>query len=127
MKYLIITILIFSACKSSTETTLLIEDSVDLAIKKSSQLNDSSVFLLNVADKKTEIIVKEVIKKVDKLKDENVNMRREVESLNQKMSVTKATIIRDTVFITEKKNFWGKTKITTDSSSTVIEDSTENK
>jgi hypothetical protein len=35
-------------------------------------------------------------------------------------------VIRDTIYITEKKNFWGKKKISVDSSQSVVIDSLEN-
>lgn len=101
----------------------------DSAIKKSMKLNDSSFMALQMADKTTEVIVKEAIKKVDKLEKTNLSLKSEVNSLKESSKLTKTITIRDTIYITEKKNFWGKTKKTIDSSQSevVIEDSTQNK
>jgi hypothetical protein len=45
--------------------------------------------------------------------------------LKETIKVTKSKIVRDTIFITEKKNFWGRTKTSIDSSQSVTEDSTQ--
>ena len=66
--------------------------------------------------------------KVDKLENTNNTLKKEIQGLKEVSKMTKTIIIRDTVFITEKKNFWGKTKTKLDSSqSTIIEDSLQHK
>lgn len=129
MKYIFIILLLLFSCNQA-DTKNAVETSVaDSAIKKSMKLNDSSFMALQMADKTTEVIVKEAIKKVDKLEKTNLSLKSEVNSLKESSKLTKTITIRDTIYITEKKNFWGKTKKTIDSSQSevVIEDSTQNK
>lgn len=129
MKYTFIILLLLFSCNQA-DTKNAVETSVaDSAIKKSMKLNDSSFMALQMADKTTEVIVKEAIKKVDKLEKTNLSLKSEVNSLKESSKLTKTITIRDTIYITEKKNFWGKTKKTIDSSQSevVIEDSTQNK
>lgn len=129
MKYTFIILLLLFSCNQA-DTKNGVETSVaDSAIKKSMKLNDSSFMALQMADKTTEVIVKEAIKKVDKLEKTNLSLKSEVNSLKESSKLTKTITIRDTIYITEKKNFWGKTKKTIDSSQSevVIEDSTQNK
>lgn len=129
MKYTFIILLLLFSCNQA-DTKNAVETSVaDSAIKKSMKLNDSSFMALQMADKTTEVIVKEAIKKVDKLEKTNLSLKSEVNSLKESNKLTKTITIRDTIYITEKKNFWGKTKKTIDSSQSevVIEDSTQNK
>jgi hypothetical protein len=54
-------------------------------------------------------------------------MKSQMSNMNALLKEKPKTItVRDTVYITEKKNFWGKTKTSVDSTSQKI-DSTENK
>jgi len=129
MKYTFIILLILFSCNQVGKIKTLEMSTADSAIKKSMKLNDSSFMALQMADKTTEVIVKEAIKKVDKLEKTNLSLKSEVNSLKESSKLTKTITIRDTIYITEKKNFWGKTKKTIDSSQSevVIEDSTQNK
>ena len=75
-----------------------------------------------------EVIVMQVMSKVDRLENTNNTLKKEIQGLKEVSKMTKTVIIRDTVFITEKKNFWGKTKTKIDSSqSTIVEDSIQYK
>lgn len=127
-KYFII-LLIFYSCSQRETTEKLVVSKADSAIQKSLKLNDSSFMMLELADKTTEVVVRETIKKVDKLEKTNETLKNEVNSLKQAVKVTKTITIRDTIYVTEKKNFWGKTKKTIDStqSKNTIEDSTQHK
>lgn len=127
MKYLLLISIFFISCGHNDVNVQPITTDVDTAILESIKLKDSTVVVLDLADKKTTQIVKKVIEKVDDLEDLNSTLEKENRSLKETIKVTKSTIIRDTVFITEKKNFWGKTKTTIDSSQSITEDSTEQK
>jgi len=129
MRILLIITLFFIACNSNTDQPILPSTKADSALKKSMKLNDSSLIVLDLADKTTQVAVKEVIVKVDKLESINNSLKNEVRNLKELTKITKTTIVRDTIYITEKKNFWGKTKTKIDSSSNTIisEDSTQNK
>ncbi len=67
---------------------------------------------------------KSINKKVSKVVKEITYLKAENKELSKAKSIK--TIIRDTIYITEKKNFWGKTKKTTDSSQGVSVDTLEN-
>ena len=127
MKYLLLISIFFISCGQNNTEVVLPPSQADTAILESIRLKDSTIIVLDLADKKTTEVVKKVIEKVDDLEDLNTALEKENNSLKETIKVTKSTIIRDTVFITEKKNFWGKTKTTIDSSQSITEDSTEHK
>jgi hypothetical protein len=127
MKYLLLISIFFISCGHSNTEVVLPPSEADTAILESIRLKDSTIIVLDLADKKTTEVVKKVIEKVDDLEDLNTALEKENNSLKETIKVTKSTIIRDTVFITEKKNFWGKTKTTIDSSQSITEDSTQHK
>ena len=127
MKYLVLISIFFILCGQNNSEVQLAPTEADTAILESIRLKDSTIIVLDLADKKTTEVVKKVIEKVDDLEDLNAALEKENNSLKETIKVTKSTIIRDTVFITEKKNFWGKTKTTIDSSQSITEDSTQNK
>lgn len=89
----------------------------DSLIHKSKELGDSSVLVLKFADQKTAEIVEKVVEKVQTLEKEKIAL--------QKTSKVNTVYVHDTVFITEKKNFWGKTKTKVDSTKGI--DSLQNK
>ena len=127
MKYLLLISIFFISCGQNNTEVVLPPSEADTAILESIRLKDSTIIVLDLADKKTTEVVKKVIEKVDDLEDLNTALEKENNSLKETIKVTKSTIIRDTVFITEKKNFWGKTKTTIDSSQSITEDSTQHK
>lgn len=128
MKKFLAILLLFTSCENQREYSSLTTKKADSALQNSMRLNDSSLTLLDLADKKTEVIVMKVMTKVDKLENTNSTLKKEIQGLKEVSKMTKTIIIRDTVFITEKKNFWGKTKTKIDSSqSTIIEDSLQHK
>ena len=55
---------------------------------------------------------KSIVYQINMLKAENNELKEQVK-------VTKTVIVRDTIYIKEKTNFWGKKKVSTDSSSSV--------
>ena len=128
MKKFLAILLLFMSCENKREYSSITTKKADSALQKSMRLNDSSLNLLDLADKKTEVIVMQVMSKVDKLENTNNTLKKEIQGLKEVSKMTKTVIIRDTVFITEKKNFWGKTKTKIDSSqSTIVEDSIQYK
>lgn len=127
MKYLLLISIFFISCCQNSEEVVVSQTEADTAILESIKLKDSTIIVLDLADKKTTQVVKKVIEKVDDLQELNNVLKKENSSLKETIKVTKYTVIRDTVFITEKKNFWGKTKTTIDSSQSVTEDSTQHK
>ena len=125
-KYLVITIL-FLSCNQETETFVLNMPEVDSVMAKSEKTSDSAKVILKFADKQSEEKVQQIITKVSDMKEQIGDMKSEMLTINAQLKEKPKTItVRDTVFITEKKNFWGKTKTSVDSTSQKI-DSTENK
>jgi alpha/beta superfamily hydrolase len=104
-------------CTQTSNPVVLSES--DSVLSNSIKLQTKSSIVLKMAEHSTEQKVKQVILKVYNLQDK-------VNDLKKEMKTVKSTIIRDTIIITEKKNFWGKKKVTVDSSHSVIEDSTTN-
>jgi hypothetical protein len=108
------------------------------------------LFILGCEDNDSEILVQEadsvlqqsnkhiyeyneVIKQVDSQVAEKVKVvvfqMKTLEAENKQLKtdflkIKKVSrVVRDTIYITEKKNFWGKTKKTIDSTQSIIEDS----
>lgn len=85
-----------------------------------------------IKSKETIITSDSVSKESDKLVNQKVNsVAKEISTLKQEnkaLSLRTEKVIRDTVYITEKKNFWGKTRKTIDStqSTEVVVDTLEN-
>lgn len=100
-------------CTSEAQQTTRNQE-VDTVFLKSDSLAKEAMVVLPKADKHVNILAKNVDAKIENLKAEVI-----------KAKSTK-TIIRDTIYITEKKNFWGKKKTTVDSSGSVVVDSLEN-
>lgn len=98
---------------------------VDSAVHNSRKLHDSAIYLHKIVDEQTKVVFGNVLEQVDDLKSDNQLLRNQVDVLNHRTKLIQTITIHDTIFITEKKNFWGKTKVITDSSSSIIMDSTE--
>lgn len=121
MKKYLITILVLTSC--GQEQKPLIEMSeADSVIAISEKHSDSVSMVLELADKKTEERVNKIIQKVSDMKEEISDLKTEIKSVN--MLKQKTITIRDTIYVTQKKNFWGKTKVSVDSTKNI--DSTEN-
>lgn len=124
MRYLLFIYIFFIiSCQSKWKEDVIVSNYTDTLISNSNKIHDSSTLILKLADKKTEKVIKQVEKSFNVLQNENQILKKEVNDLKETIKITKSTIIRDTVFITEKKNFWGKTKTSIDSSKQIIEDS----
>lgn len=132
MKYLFFILFIaFISCKSKVSKNLKNKDlMIDTLTKKSIRLSDSSVVLLKFADKKVKVLVKDVSNKIENLEEANSTLNQQVFALKKVDKITdtiiKTVILKDTIYITEKKNFWGKTKKVVDSTKGEVSDSTQN-
>lgn len=96
-------ILCFGCTQKSVDEIVKMDDSV---LIKSYSIHKKANEIMQLADKTTKERIKNVIEKVEKMK---------VEIKTSKTQITKI----DTVYITEKKNFWGRTKKTITSSETI--------
>lgn len=100
----------------------------DSAILHSQRLHHTTELILDKADSVTELVVEEAAKNVDNLERLNNILSRENGTLKRSKSMV---IVHDTIVITEKKNFWGKTKTFKDTLeanlSSVIIDTTNQK
>jgi hypothetical protein len=122
MRYLI-AILMLVACNGKPKQ--VVQDSVQLEIIDKGKFYDSVAVLIPIAEKKIKEKERVIIKNIYTLKSDADSLKKENESLKEIVRVTKSVIIRDTIYIKEKTNFWGKKKVTTDSiqsiDSTIVE------
>jgi hypothetical protein len=103
MRYVLLAIFLFS-CKGAAEVRD--QEVFDSTLVK--PLHDSVSKILPVVQKVIERKQKSIVYQINMLKAEN-----------NELKVTKTVIVRDTIYIKEKTNFWGKKKVSTDSSSSV--------
>jgi tetrahydromethanopterin S-methyltransferase subunit B len=89
-----------------------VEPSYDSTILASEKLHDSILVYIPSVDEKIEKLERNIAHKVDQLEKENKSLKKEA-------LVVKTITLRDTVYIKEKTNFWGKKKVTTDSAQSV--------
>lgn len=107
MRYVLLAIFLFS-CKGAAE--IRDQEVFDSSLVK--PLHDSVSKILPVVEQVINKREKEIIREIKYLKAENNQLKEQVK-------VTKTVIVRDTIYIKEKTNFWGKKKVSTDSSSSV--------
>lgn len=107
MRYVLLAIFLFS-CKGAAE--IRNQEVFDSTLVK--PLHDSVSKILPVVEQVINKREKEIIREIKYLKAEN-------NQLKEQIKVTKTVIVRDTIYIKEKTNFWGKKKVSTDSSSSV--------
>jgi len=107
MRYLLLAIFLFS-CKGAAEVKD--QEVFDSTLVK--PLHDSVAKILPVVQKVIEKKQKSIVYLMNELKAEN-------NQLKELTKVVKTVIVRDTIYIKEKTNFWGKKKVSTDSSSSV--------
>ena len=112
MRYILLAIFLFSCTSHAMKVQH--EEVFDSTLVR--PLHDSVAKILPVVErvivkKQQQIIykIKEAEKAIEVLKLQNSELSK----------VTKTVIVRDTIYIKEKTNFWGKKKISTDSSSSV--------
>jgi hypothetical protein len=105
----LIAIILLSSC---TATDVKYDDKYDTLLTKvqeSQKLMDSSIV---EATKKEATIINKTVKSI-------IEDKKQISELVTQVAEAKANpkveiqIIRDTVFVTEKKNFWGKSKTDT--------------
>ena len=111
MKYLaILSMLVLASCGKKEE--VITEQVVDTLFLKSDSLFNQAIVTLPKSDKQFSKIVEKVDKKIEKLKTEVVVAKKAIELAKAEKTIV---YIRDTIFIKEEKNFWGKKKVTIDS------------
>jgi hypothetical protein len=107
-------VLFLLGCESPNTEVVDIEQ-IDTIFVKSDSLAKQALVVLPKADKQVDKLIERIEVKIETLKTEVV-----------KAKSVKTVVIRDTIYITEKKNFWGKKKVSVDSSQSVVIDSLEN-
>lgn len=109
MRYLVF-ILLITSCTTTEPEQVDKYDTLLLKVAKSQLEMDSSIV---EATKKEAIIINKTVESIIEDKKQIKELFSEVAEIkaNQKVEIQIQTkIIRDTVFVTEKKNFWGKSK-----------------
>ena len=109
MRYLVF-ILFISSCTTTEPDQVNKYDTLLLKVAKSQLKMDSSIV---EATKKEAIIINKTVESIIEDKKQIKQLFNEVAEIkaNPKVEIQIQTkIIRDTVFVTEKKNFWGKSK-----------------
>jgi peptidoglycan hydrolase CwlO-like protein len=118
--YLLTIAFLFTSCMAKVveKEEPIVETTYDSVLTASEKLHDSILVYIPSVDEKIEKIEKKIAHNVEELKKENASLKKEA-------LIVKTITVRDTVYIKEKTNFWGKKKVTTDSiqsvDSTVIE------
>jgi hypothetical protein len=107
MRYLAL-ILLLSSCTTTEIEQVNKYDTLLLKVAKSQLEMDSNIV---EASKKEAIIINKTVESIIEDKKQIKELFSEVAEikLNQKVQIQIDTV-RDTVFVTEKKNFWGKSK-----------------
>lgn len=107
MRYLAF-ILLLSSCTTTEIEQVNKYDTLLLKVAKSQLEMDSNIM---EANKKESVIINKTVKSIIEDKKQIKELFSEVAEIkaNQKIQI-KIDTVRDTVFVTEKKNFWGKTK-----------------
>ncbi len=127
LKKIVIALVFLTGCAQSPEIKIEKNETDSLLIKS----KETIVTTDSVSKKSDSIVnkkVEKVIGEIKSIKQENTSLKEENSALTKAISLSTEKIIRDTVYITEKKNFWGKTKKTVDSSQSVETiDTLENK
>lgn len=107
MRYLAF-ILLITSCTTTQPEQVDKYDTLLLKVAKSQLEMDSSIV---EATKKEAVIINKTVKSIIEDKKQIKELFSQVAEIkaNQKIQIQIDTV-RDTVFVTEKKNFWGKTK-----------------
>jgi hypothetical protein len=110
MRYLAL-ILLISSCTTAEIEQVNKYDTLLIRVEKSQKVMDSSIL---EATKKEAIIINKTVENIIEDKKQIKQLFSEVAEIkaNPKVEIQIQTI-RDTVFVTEKKNFWGKSKTDT--------------
>ena len=107
MRYLAL-ILLLSSCSTTEIEQVNKYDTLLLKVAKSQKVMDSSIV---EATKKEARLIDKTVKQIIQDKKQIAELVTQVAEAkaNPKVEIQIQTI-RDTVFVTEKKNFWGKSK-----------------
>jgi hypothetical protein len=107
MRYLVF-ILLLSSCSTAEVEQVSKYDTLLLKVAKSQLKMDSSIV---EATKKEAIIINKTVESIIEDKKQIKQLFNEVAEIkaNPRVQIQIDTV-RDTVFVTEKKNFWGKSK-----------------
>lgn len=113
----IVLVILLNACGGGKdyEAKMVEADSVILESQKNIQAIN---VVLDSADTRVSESVYMVVEELQELKSENEKLKTEYKRVKTKV------VRHDTIYITEKKNFWGKTKRSVDSTQSITEDST---
>jgi len=126
LKKIVLTLVLLTGCAQSPDIKIENNETDSLLIKSKETIVTTS----SVSKRSDSIVNKKVNKivlEIKSIKEENSTLKDENVNLTKAISLKTETIIRDTIYITEKKSFWGKTKKTVDSSQSVQIDTLENK
>lgn len=126
LKKIVLTLVFLTGCAQSPEVKIE-ENETDSLLIKSKETIVTTDSISKKSDSVVNKKVNKVILEIKLIKQENAVLKEENLSLEKAISLKTEKIIRDTIYITEKKNFWGKTKKTVDSSQSVEIDTLENK
>lgn len=111
MKYLfILSFFLLVACGKKEDA--IQEQFTDTLFVKSDSLFKQAIVTLPKSDEQFTKMVEKVDKKIETLKTEVIVAKKAVELAKAEKTIV---YIRDTIFIKEEKNFWGKKKVTIDS------------
>jgi hypothetical protein len=110
MRYLAL-ILLISSCTTAEIEQVNKYDTLLIRVEKSQKVMDSSIV---EATKKEATIINKTVETIIEDKKQIAELVTQVAEAkaNPKVEIQIQTI-RDTVFVTEKKNFWGKSKVDT--------------
>jgi hypothetical protein len=108
MRYLAL-ILLISSCTTTEIEQVNKYDTLLIRVEKSQKVMDSSIV---EATKKEAKIINKTVETIIEDKKQIAELVTQVAEAKANPKV-EIQIIRDTVFVTEKKNFWGKSKTDT--------------
>lgn len=113
MKKLLLSLLFLGCTNSSTEIKIEKNETDSILVK-----SQETVFKTDSISKKVD---EQIEKKVKDVKGDIAYLKKENNALSKVSLVKTEMIIRDTIYIETKKNFWGKTKTSTNIKSDSIE------
>lgn len=121
--YILTIAFLFTSCMAKVaekKEEVVVEPSYDSIITASHKLHDSILVYIPAVDKKIKKLEKGIVYKVEELEKENQSLKKEA-------MIVKTIVVRDTIYIKEKTNFWGKKKVSSDSTQSIDSTIVENK
>lgn len=113
----IVLVIFLSACGSEKDYVARMVEADSVILESQKHIQAVNV-VLDSADARVSESVYMVVGELQELKSENEKLKTEYKRVRTKV------VRHDTIYITEKKNFWGKTKRSVDSTQSITEDST---